>query len=146
MHSTDPMHSINNVNDRMPNNNPLMSDAAFHPGPILRSPPKPIKHNLQSSQNTKDIDPNINFDFEKNSPFQEGIMSETFQRLDKSFFQEPEELGDPINKRELYPQILTKTMDIDKIPKIIQRKVLKGTPLPIEIKEIQADYLCCPYF
>ena len=37
-------------------------------------------------------------------------------------------------------------MDIDKILKIIQRKVLKGTHLPIEIKEIQAGYLCSPYF
>ena len=30
--------------------------------------------------------------------------------------------------------------------KIIQRKVLKGTHLPIKIKEIQAGYLCSPYF
>ena len=97
MHSTDPTHSINNADDRIPNN-PLMPDAAFHPGPILRPPPKPIKQNAQSSQNTKDINPNINFDFEENLPFQEGIMSEMFQRLDKSFFQEPKELGDLINK------------------------------------------------
>ena len=86
MHSTDPTHSINNMDDRMPNNNSLMPDVAFHPGPILRPPQKPIKQNLthvQSSQNTKDINPNINFDFEENSPFQEGVMSETFQRLDK---------------------------------------------------------------
>ena len=80
MHSTDPTHSINNVDDRIPNNNPLIPDAAFHPGPILRLPPKPIKQNFthfQSSQNSnrKDINPDINFDFEENSPFQEGIMS-----------------------------------------------------------------------
>ena len=37
-------------------------------------------------------------------------------------------------------------MDIDKILEIIQRKVLKGTHLTIEIKEIQAGYLCSPYF
>ena len=37
-------------------------------------------------------------------------------------------------------------MDIDKILEMIQRKVLKGTHLPIEIKEIQAGYLCSPYF
>ena len=42
-------------------------------------------------QNTQEINPNpnINFDFEENSPFQEGIMSETFQRPDKSFFPKP---------------------------------------------------------
>ena len=37
-------------------------------------------------------------------------------------------------------------MDIDKILKMIQRKVLKGIHLSIEIKEIQAGYLCSPYF
>ena len=37
-------------------------------------------------------------------------------------------------------------MDIDKIPKIIQRNVLKATHLPVEIKEIQTGYLCSPYF
>ena len=37
-------------------------------------------------------------------------------------------------------------MDIDKILEMIQRKVLKGTHLPMEIKEIQAGYLCSPYF
>ena len=66
-----------------------MQDTPFHPGPILRPPIKPIKQNMthdQSSQNVQDINPNINFDFEENSPFQEGIMLETLQRLDKSSF------------------------------------------------------------
>ena len=37
-------------------------------------------------------------------------------------------------------------MNIDKILEMIQRKVLKGTHLTIKIKEIQAGYLCSPYF
>ena len=37
-------------------------------------------------------------------------------------------------------------MDIDKILKMIQRKVMKGTHLPIKIKEIQVCYLYSPYF
>ena len=36
--------------------------------------------------------------------------------------------------------------DIDKILKVIQRKVLKGTHFPVEIKEIQAGYLNSPHF
>ena len=47
----------------------------------------------QSSTSIDDISPNINLDFKENSPFQEGVISETFQRLDKSFFREPKELG-----------------------------------------------------
>ena len=37
-------------------------------------------------------------------------------------------------------------MDIDKILDIIQRKVLKGTHLPLTIKDIQAGYLSSSYF
>ena len=29
---------------------------------------------------------------------------------------------------------------------VIQRKVLRGTHLPMEVKEIQVGYLCSPYF
>ena len=36
--------------------------------------------------------------------------------------------------------------DIDKILEVIQRKVLKGTHLPVEVKEIQAGYLHRPHF
>ena len=100
----------------------------------------------QHSQNIQDISPNINFNFKENSPFQEGVMSETFQRLDNSFFQDPKELGDLINKGNFVHKYLPKQMDIDKILEVIQRRVLKGTHLPVEVKEIQAGYLYSPYF
>ena len=79
-------------------------------------------------------------------PFQEGIMSKTFQRLDKSFFQEPKELADLINKGNIIHIYLPKQTYIDRILEIIQRKVLKGTHLPVTIKEIQAGYIHSPYF
>ena len=66
-------------------------------------------------------------------------MSETFQRPDKSFFQDPKELGDLINKENLVHRYLPKQMDIDKILEVIQRKVLKGTHLLVEIKEYKQD-------
>ena len=99
-----------------------MPDVPFHPDPLLRnSKQQPIKHNIQ------EINPNINYDFEENSPFQEGVMSETFQRPDKSFFQNLKELGDLINKENIVHKFLPKQTDIDKILEVIQRKVLKGT-------------------
>ena len=103
VHSKNLTHSINNVR-KMTNNNTLITDVPFHPGPVYRPPPKPIKHNVSnqqgshSSSSIEDINLNINFDFQENSPFQEGLLSKTFQRWDKSFFQEPKELGDLINK------------------------------------------------
>ena len=73
-------------------------------------------------------------------------MSEIFQRLDKSFFQNPKELGEVINKENFIHKFLPRQADIDKILKIIQRKVLRGTHLPLEIREIQVGYLQSPYF
>ena len=55
-------------------------------------------------------------------------------------------MGDLINKGNFVHKYLPTQMDIDKILEMIQRKVLKGTHLPIKIKEIQAGYLCSPYF
>ena len=87
MHTKDLMYSINNANGKMTNNNPLIPDVPFHPVPVYRPPPKLIKQDVsypQSSQNSTDIENiNPNFDYEENSPFQEGVMSKTFQRLDK---------------------------------------------------------------
>ena len=94
MHTKDLMHSINNANDKMTNSNSLIPNVPFHPGPVYRPLPKPIKQDVsypQTSQSSTDIENiNPNFDFEENSPFQEGVMSETFQRPDKSFLKNQE--------------------------------------------------------
>ena len=85
-----------------------MPDFLFHPNPILQPQTQPNKQNMKCKQNLQDINPNINFDFEENSPFQEGVISETFQRPDKSFFQDPKELGDLINKENFVHKYLPK--------------------------------------
>ena len=125
---TNSMHSTNGMNDRLVNNNPFRPDVPFHPDLLLRPPKEQaIKQNIP--QNIQEINPNPNIylDFEENSPFQEGIMSETFQRLEKShFFQNPKELGDLINKVNVIHKYLPKQTDIDKILEVIQRKVLKA--------------------
>ena len=77
---------------------------------------------------------------------QEGIISETIQRPDKTFFQKPKRLEDIIDTCNLIHKFLPIQTDIDKILHSIQRKLFKGTHLPVEIKEIQAGYLHNPYF
>ena len=44
----------------------------------------------QSSHSPKYTSSDINLDFEENSPFQEGVISEAYQRPDILFFQEPQ--------------------------------------------------------
>ena len=73
-------------------------------------------------------------------------MSKIFQRLDKTFFQNPKELGEVINKENLIHKFLPRQTDITKSLKIIQRNVLRGTHLPVEVKEIQVGYIQSLYF
>ena len=137
---TNSTQGTNSACDKLINNsNPFIPDVSLHLDPLLKSPRQQNTHEI--SHNT-----NINLEFEENLPFQEGIMSETFQRLDKSFFQHPKDLGDLINKENLIHKYLPKQTDIDKILEVIQRKVLKGTHLPVEVKEIQVGHLHSPYF
>ena len=60
-------------------------------------------------------------------PFQEGVISEIYHTSDKSFFQEPQELESLVNTSNVVQNYLPKQADIDKILKVIQGKVLKGT-------------------
>ena len=59
---------------------------------------------------------------------------------------DPPELIDLVDRERIVQKYIPKQTDIDKILKVIQRKVLKRTHLPITIKEIQAGYLNSPYF
>ena len=82
----------------------------------------------------------------KNSPYQEGIISEIYQRPHKSQIVDPPELADLVNTERVVQKYLPNQADMDTILKVIQRKLLKGTHLPIIIKEIQVGYLNSPYF
>ena len=111
----------------------------FYYTQICFTKPSSIQQNIDKinkiNQNT-----GFDLDIEENSPFQEGIISETIQRLDKSFSQNPTKLEDLIDMGNLIHTFLPKQADIDKLLYIIQRKALKGTHLPVEIKEIKAGY------
>ena len=75
--------------------------------PQTRPPPKPLdklskKQEVESSK----------IEIEENSPFQESIISEVYERPDKSYFQELTELKDLIDKNNII-QFLPKQTDID---------------------------------
>ena len=64
--------------------------------PIYRPPPKPsetltqvIPRKLPDSD-IDTLEQDINTDFEENSPYQEGVISEIYQGPDKSYFLEPQ--------------------------------------------------------
>ena len=71
------------------NRKPKIKDIPFSPDPTYKPPPKLIRIPTSEGPENIDISPEINIDFEENFLFQEGVISETYQRPNKSFFQEP---------------------------------------------------------
>ena len=142
-HPTDPTHIPQQTGPKIQHR----LSPSYH-DPYTRPPPKPpdISDPLDSRKDLLDNDSDRKVEIEENSPFQEGIILEIYERPDNSYVQEPQELTDLIDNAKLIQKYLPKQMDIDKILDIIKRKVLKGTHLPLTIKEIQAGYLASPYF
>ena len=64
--------------------------------PQNRPPPKPPDQ-LSKRQEVE----SSKIEIEENSPFQESIISEVYERPDKSYFQEPIELKDLINTNNI---------------------------------------------
>ena len=66
----------------------------FYPDPICRPPPRP-PDNLRPKCPESELDtgPKIDIEFEENSPHQEDIILEFYQRPNKSYFQELKDLG-----------------------------------------------------
>ena len=85
----------------------------FQPDPYFRPPPRP-PDNLQpeSLKTNTDTKTNIDIDFEENSPHQEGIISELYQRPDKTYFQETKDLESLENTSNLIQTVFTKTRQI----------------------------------
>ena len=110
-----------------------------YPQPAIRLPPRPPDPLEPIHRVKAGIEPNR--DIEKNSPHQECIITEMYESPDKSDLEQPQELSDLVGSTKLIHKYFPKQVDIDKIIDIIKRKVLKGTHLPLTIKEIQAGYL-----
>ena len=126
---------------------PQKAIISIHPNQISNPIPKLPERVIQiDKQIDMDLDLDINRYIEENSPYQEGIISEIYERPYKSQLVDPPELTDLVNTEKIVQKYLPKQADKDKILKVIQRKVLKGKHLPITIKEIQAGYLNSPYF
>ena len=75
--------------------------------PIYRPPPKLAEIPIQEiPRKLMDLDLDINMDIEENSPYQEGVIPETYQRLNRSYFKEPPELDSLINTGKLVQKFL----------------------------------------
>ena len=112
--------------------------------PNVRLPPK--QPNVDNATTSPNLVPEPNIDFEENSPHQEGIITETYVAPDQSYLEQTQELIKVVNTSKKVQKYLPQQADIDKILDIIKRKMLKGTHLPLTIKEIQAGYSTSSFF
>ena len=142
-HLIDPTHIPQQIGPKIQHRS-----TPFYHDPYTRPPPRPpdISDPLDGWKDLLDNDTDRKVEIEENSPFQEGIILEIYERPDNSYMQETQELIDLIDTTKLVQKYLPKQMDIDKILDIIKRKVLKGMHLPLTVKEIQPGYLTSPYF
>ena len=72
----------------------------IYPDPLLRLPPR-LPDLKVNRKGVMDLDMGINNDFEENSPFQEVIISETYDRLDRSYIKEPLGLTDLLDTTKM---------------------------------------------
>ena len=77
--------------------------------PLMKLPPRLPDIKVHNDRKINlDLDLEINKYFEENSPYQEGIISEIYQRPDKSQLLEPPELADLINTINIVHKYLPK--------------------------------------
>ena len=132
----------NEANTRIPTKYPQISQN--YTQLVMMPPPRPPDPLRPTPKVKAEMGPNL--DFEENSPHQEGIITEMYESPDKSYLEQPQELTDLVDSTKQIHKYLPKQVDMDEILNIIKRKVLKGTHLPITIKEIQAGYLNSMFF
>ena len=80
--------------------------------PIPKLPERVIQNEKQIDM---DLDLDINRDNEENSSYQEGKISEIYERPHKSQLVDPPELTDLVNTEKIVQKYLPKQADIDKI-------------------------------
>ena len=108
-----------------------------------RPPPKPP--NIDETNTDLHQGPDPRMDIEENSPHQEGIITKSYVAPDQSYLDQPQELIKLVNTLKFIQRHLPWQANIGKIINVIKRKVLKGTHLPITIKDIQAGHLNSPF-
>ena len=90
---TTPVQPVNNPCAEAIDKRPMIKDIPFYPDPTYGPPSKPVRISTSEGSEKTDISPEINIDFEENSPFQEGVISETYQRPKKSIFPRTSRIG-----------------------------------------------------
>ena len=121
-------------NDKIPKhvNKPTVTEIKIpiYPDPLMKPPPR--LPNVKTQDNGKinlGLDLDINKDFEENFPYQEGIISEIYQRPDRSQLIEPPELVDLVNTNNVVQKCLPKQTCRQDLENYTKKSIERYLPL-----------------
>ena len=123
----------------------ISKDIPFYPDPVYRPPPKPVKIPMSEVTGTMDVNTETQYWFQRELTIPRVCNIRNIPKARQIIFSRTSRIGKSYQCR-LVQKFLPKQADIDKMLKVIERKVLKGTHLPLTIKEIQVGYLVSCYF
>ena len=92
----------------------IRKEISAYADPFYGPPPKPTEIPTQviprkiPDSDIEFLEQDINIDFEENSPHQEGVISEIYQRPNKVYLQEPPELQGLVSTGKLVQMFLPK--------------------------------------
>ena len=103
----------------------------------------PISHQTEVQINTdiSNIEPDSDLGIDLDTPFSENSVEHTHRRPMKTDTQLPPPLIEQIQDQTIIQKHLPKQVDLDKILKQINRKILRETHLPTNMRDMKAAYL-----
>ena len=111
-----------------------------HVPPFMRPTPVQFKPKTVAEIDAAQYDPLMDTD----SPFDDALVEIEYRRPDNNDFKIPPSLEKQIEQGRLARDDLPKQIDIDRVMRRINRKVLRQTHLPLTLRDLQAAYLESP--
>ena len=81
-----------------------------------------------------------------NSAYQEDAFEQKYNRSKEIHYRDSPELGKQINRSKVVHKFLPKQSNLNKIFRLTEKKISKGSHLPKKIKEVEVGYFISPYF
>ena len=93
-----------------------------------------------------DLDPTGNLELDLNSPYTVEEVETKCRPPTKMDFEVPPSLADQMDEGKFITRYLPKQVDVERLLKELNRKVLRQTHLPVTMRDMQAAYLNSPHF
>ena len=93
-----------------------------------------------------DLEPGVDLDPNLEIPFSETSVEAMFRPPELQDFSLPPTLGEYVKGKDLVSKNMPRQVEIDRLLKQINRKILRETRLPSSMKDLEAAYNCSSAF